>query len=196
MKREWNNSDIVFSYCAEADLHDIASMLAKQNVCEYLFFGPNKEEETLAYFLPLINSINEYLKEGNVPDMSVFTIREKDSGVFIGQCALLPIEFTNGNYLIGYQIDDTQWRKGYGSAACEFLTYFAFNVLDAFRITGDCAEGNVGSEKTMIKAGFHPEGRQRKYWLNNGKLYDRLLFGLVKEDISEEKMEILRNEYN
>ncbi|KXS43161.1 MAG: GCN5-like N-acetyltransferase [Methanolobus sp. T82-4] len=196
MKQEWNNSNVVFSYRAEADLNDIASMLAKQNVCEYLFFGPNKEEDTLAYFSPLINSINESLKKGNVPDIIVFTIREKDSGVFIGQCALLPIEFTNGNYLIGYQIDDTQWRKGYGSAACEFLTYFAFNVLDAFKITGDCTERNVASEKTMIKPGFQPEGRQRKYWLNNGKWYDRLLFGLINEDMSEEKMEILRSTYN
>ncbi|TQD25027.1 GNAT family N-acetyltransferase [Methanolobus vulcani] len=196
MKRKWNCGNIVYSYCTEADLSDIASMLAKQNVCEYLFFGPNKEEDTLAYFSPLINSISESLKANNIPDMHVFTIREKDSGVFIGQCALLPIEFTNGNYLIGYQIDDTQWRKGYGSAACEFLTYFAFSVLSAFRITGDCAEGNIGSEKTMIKAGFKPEGQQKRYWSKNGKWHDRLLFGLTTEDISEEKLEILRSKYD
>lgn len=195
MKQEWSNSNIVFSYCTEADLNDISSMLAKQNVCKYLFFGPNKEEDTLAYFSPLINSINESLKEGNIPEMHIFTIRVKDSGLFIGQCALLPIEYTNGNYLVGYQIDDTQWRKGYGSAACEFLTYFAFNVLYAFRITGDCVEGNIGSKKTMLKAGFQPEGRQTKYWLNGGKWHDRLLFGLTNEDVSSEKMEILRDTY-
>jgi len=126
----------------------------------------------------------------------VFTIREKDSGNFIGQCALLPIEFTNGNYLIGYQIDDTQWRKGYGSAACEFLVYYGFEVLDAFRLTGDCAEGNIGSEKAMIKAGFQPEGRQKRYWIKNGKWYNKLHFGLINEDISEEKMEMLRKTYN
>lgn len=196
MKLKWNNNNIVFSYCAEADLNDIASMLSKQSVCEYLFFGPNKEEDTLAYFSPLINSINESLKEDKIPNINVFTIREKDSGNFIGQCALLPIEFTNGNYLIGYQIDDTQWRKGYGSAACEFLVYYAFEVLDAFRLTGDCAKGNIGSEKTMLKAGFQLEGRQKRYWLKNGKLHDKLHFGLINEDISEERMEILTDTYN
>lgn len=195
MKRKWIKDKIVFSYCAEEDLKAISSMLAKKSVCKYMFFGPNTEEDTLAYFSPLVNSIDESLKEDKIPDLSVFTIREKDTGEFIGQCALLPIDFTNGNYLIGYQIDDTQWRKGYGSAACEFLVYYAFSVFEAFRITGDCVEENLGSEKTMIKAGFKPEGKQRKYWFNEGKWYDRLLFRLLKEDVSEKRMEALRNMY-
>ena len=195
MKQKWSREDIVFNYCAEADLKDISSMLSKESVCKYLFFGPNTEEDTMAYFLPLVNSIDESLKENKIPDLSVFTIRGRDSGEFIGQCALLPIEFTNGNYLIGYQIDDTQWRKGYGSAACEFLVYYAFNVLDAFRITGDCAEENLGSEKTMIKSGFKPEGRQKKYWFNEGKWYDRLLFSLLRDDITEQRLQALKNRY-
>ena len=195
MKQKWNKNNTIFSYCAEADLKDIASMLSKQSVCKYLFFGPNTEEATMAYFLPLINSIDDSLKEDKIPDFHVFTIREKDTGTFIGQCALIQIEFTNGNYLIGYQIDDTQWRKGYGNAACEFLVYYAFDVIDAFRITGDCVEGNIGSEKTMIKAGFQPEGRQRKYWLNDGKWHDRLLFALMKDNVSELRMKMLRDTY-
>ena len=195
MKQKWINENIVFSYCAEADLKAISSMLAKKSVCKYMFFGPNTEEETLTYFSPMVDSINESLKEDKIPDLSVFTIREKDTGEFIGQCALLPIDFTNGNYLIGYQIDDTQWRKGYGSAACEFLVYYAFSVLDAFRITGDCVEENLGSAKTMIKSGFKPEGKQIKYWFNEGNWYDRLLFALLKDDIPEKRMETLRNTY-
>ncbi|MBN2487412.1 MAG: GNAT family N-acetyltransferase [Methanosarcinaceae archaeon] len=195
MKLDWSKDNIVFSYCKEADLKDIASMLSKESVCKYLFFGPNTEEETIAYFSPLISSIRESLKEEKIPDFNVFTIRGKNTGKFIGQCALLPIEFTNGNYLIGYQIDDTQWRKRYGSTACEFLVYYAFNVLDAFRITGDCAEGNLASEKTMLKSGFRAEGKQRKYWFNEGKWYDRLLFGLLEDDISKDRMAILRNDY-
>lgn len=195
MKLKWSKNNIVFNYCAESDLKDIASMLSKQSVCEYLFFGPNIEKDTLAYFLPLVSSINHSLKDDKIPDFHVFTIREKDIGTFIGQCALIPIEFTNGNYLICYQIDDIQWRNGYSSAACEFLVYYAFDVIDAFRITGDCAEGNTGSEKTMRKAGFQLEGRQRKYWFKNDKFHDRLLFVLMKEDVSNQSMEILNNTY-
>ncbi|KGK97847.1 GCN5 family acetyltransferase [Methanococcoides methylutens] len=195
MKLEWSKDNIVFSYCTEADLKEIAEMLSKESVCKYMFFGPTTEEDTIAYFSPLISSIEGSLKEDKIPHINVFTIREKDTGKFIGQCALFPIEFTNGNYLIGYQIDDSQWRKGYGSAACEFLVYYAFNVLDAFRITGDCTEGNVASEKTMRRSGFQSEGRQRKYWSHNGKWHDRLLFALLKKDISKERMEALKTTY-
>lgn len=195
MKIEWNRDDITFTYCTEEDIKDIASMLSKDSVCKYLFFGPNDEEDTTAYFSPLVKSIDKSLKDGRIPDIHIFTIREKDSDAFVGQCALLPIEFTNGNYLIGYQLDDMQWRKGYGSSACEFLVYYAFDVIDAFRITGDCVAENTASEMTMVRSGFKMDGMQKGYWFNDGKLHDRLLFALLKTDVTEERMEQLRNLY-
>ncbi|WP_440955664.1 GNAT family N-acetyltransferase [Methanosarcina sp. Mfa9] len=195
MKRKWIKDDTSFSYCVEADLKDIASMLSKESVCKYMFFGPNKEEDTMAYFSPLVKSIEESLKDDKMPDCHVFTIRDNSAGEFIGQCALLPIEFTNGNYLIGYQIDDTQWRKGYGTAACDFLVYYAFNDIDAFRLTGDCARGNSGSERVMLKSGFQPEGRQRKYWAVGEKYFDRMLFSLLKEDVPESRLKDLNDIY-
>lgn len=193
MKTKWIKDDIAFSYCVEADLKDIASMLSKENVCKYMFFGPNKEEDTLAYFSPLVKSMEASLKEDKIPDYHVFSIRTNSTGEFIGQCALLPIEFTNGNFLIGYQIDDTQWKKGYGTAAGAFLVHYAFNVIDAFRLTGDCAQENTGSEKVMIKSGFQPEGRQRKYWFVGGKYFDSLLFSLLKEDVPESRLNKLND---
>ncbi|AKB25210.1 acetyltransferase, GNAT family [Methanosarcina sp. MTP4] len=195
MKTKWIKDNISFSYCVEADLMNIASMLSKESVCKYMFFGPNKEEDTMAYFSPLVRSIEDSLKEDKIPDCHVFTIRGNSTGEFIGQCALLPIEFTNGNYLIGYQIDDTQWRKGYGTAACDFLVHYAFNVTDAFRLTGDCARGNSGSEKVMMRSGFQSEGRQRKYWSVGEKYFDRMLFSLLKEDVPESRLEELNNMY-
>ncbi|WP_440953673.1 GNAT family N-acetyltransferase [Methanococcoides sp. FTZ1] len=195
MKLEWSKDNIVFRYLNEEDMSEIALMLSKESVCKYMFFGPNTKEDTITYFSPLAISTEGALKENKIPHINVFTIREKDNDNFIGQCALFPIEFTNGNYLIGYQIDDNQWRKGYGSTACEFLIYYAFIILDAFRLTGDCAEGNIASERTMIKNGFRSEGTQRKYWLHNGKWYDRLLFGLLEEDVPEKKLEALKEIY-
>ena len=195
MRTKWIKDNIVFSYCARTDLKDIATMLSKESVCEYLFFGPNKEEDTMTYFSPMVDSIEGSLKEDKIPDFHVFTIRKSSNDEFIGQCALLPIEFTNGNYLIGYQIDDTQWRKGYGAAACEFLVHYAFNIIDAFRITGDCAQGNLGSKKVMLNSGFQSEGIQKKYWFVDGKYFDRILFSLMKEDVPETRLKELNDIY-
>ncbi|MDD3042385.1 MAG: GNAT family protein [Methanosarcinaceae archaeon] len=195
MKTKWIKDDITFSYCVEADLKDIASMLSKESVCKYMFFGPNQEEDTMAYFSPLVESMEASLKEEKIPDCHVFSIRKNSTGEFIGQCALLPIESTNGNYLIGYQIDDTQWKNKYGSNACAFLIHYAFNVIDAFRLTGDCVLGNLGSEKVMISSGFQYEGRQRNYWLVGEKYFDRMLFFLLKEELPESRLKELNDLY-
>ena len=177
-KSTFENRGLTFAYITEADLPDIVRMLAKESVCEYVFFGPNTEEETRAYFEPLVESIQTALAEGKRPDEHVFTIRNDDE--FLGQCALLPVAFSPGNFLIGFTIDDAHWRQGIGENACRFLIDFAFQVLDARRISGDCMQGNTGSRKVMEKCGFKFEGVQEEYWNKNGRIYDNWLFGLLK----------------
>lgn len=171
---------LTFAYIVETDLPDIVQMLAKESVCEYVFFGPNKEEETRSYFEPLVESIQNALAEKKRPAEHVFTIRQ--DGEFLGQCALLPIAFSPDNLLLGLTIDDTHWRKGIGEKACRFLIDFAFQVLDARRISGDCMQGNTGSRKIMENCGFQFEGTQQKYWIKNGRYYDNWLFGLLKSE--------------
>jgi ribosomal-protein-alanine N-acetyltransferase len=160
-------------------------MLARESVCEWLFFGPNTDEITREYFPPLIEAIEKACQEGQVPESPVFTIREKESEAFVGQCALLPVDFSPGAYLVGYQIDEPWWRGGYGTEACEFLVYYAFTILGAFRLNGDCAAGNTSSVRVMEKCGFVREGRQRRYWHARGGYHDRLLFGLLREDLEK-----------
>ena len=169
---------LVFNYIAETDLLDIIKMLAKPSVCEFVFFGPNTEQETRSYFEPLVESIQTAIEKKERPTEHVFTIRK--DGIFVGQCALLPIAFSPGNFLIGFTIDDDYWQQGIGERACRFLIHFAFHALNARRISGDCMEGNIGSRKIMEKCGFRFEGTQKKYWSKNGKIYDNLLFGLLK----------------
>ncbi|GAA0737697.1 GNAT family N-acetyltransferase [Clostridium oceanicum] len=195
MKKNWSKDYIKFSYLKEKDLKLVAKMLKKESVCRYLFFGPNREEETISYFKPIAEEIEKSIKENKLPKNACFTIIEEKTGEFIGQCAVMPIDFCPHNYLIGYQLDDLHWNKGYGTLACEFLINYAFNYLDAKRLTGDCVEDNIGSKKVMIKNGFKKEGIQKNYYLNNkNKNYEnRLLLGLLKENISNEKLEEIKS---
>jgi ribosomal-protein-alanine N-acetyltransferase len=177
-KITFERSGVTFTYVSEADLPDIIVMLAKNSVCEFVFFGPNTEQETRAYFEPLVESIQTALAKGERPAEHVFTIRR--DGQFLGQCALLPVAFSLDNYLIGFTIDDAHWRQGNGTIACRFLIDFAFMVLNARRISSDCMEGNIGSRKIMENCGFQFEGTQKQYWNKNGQIFDNLLFGLLK----------------
>ena len=192
MKTAWTSDRLVYTFCTRPDLPAIAAMLAKPSVCEWLFFGPNPPEVTHAYFEPLIDGMAEALAAGTRPKSFVFTVRTRPdtagddpagNGAFVGQCALLEDDFSEGAYLIGYQLDDTQWEKGYGTEMCRFLVWFAFTHAGAYRLNGDCAAGNVPSVKIMEGCGFLPEGCQRKYWHVRGQYHDRLLYGLLESDL-------------
>ncbi len=191
MQHTWIGGDLRFSYCTEHDLPDISLMLSKESVCRWLFFGPNTEEDTRSYFLPLIEEMQAALAEGREPDHHVFTLRLEHSGDFVGQCALLPVDFSPGSFLIGYQLDDIYWGRGYGTLACTFLVYFAFTVLDSYRLNGDTVADNAVSRRVMERCGFVLEGIQRRYWHTRGGYYDRVVFGLLASDLTPERLSAL-----
>ena len=188
MQQSWIGGGLRFSYCTEHDLPDISRMLAKESVCRWLCFGPNTDEATRSYFLPLIEEMQTAFQEGREPDHHVFTVRLEDTGNFVGQCALFPVDFSPGSFLIGYQLDDTYWKQGYGTLACTFLVYFAFIVLDGYRLNGDTVAGNTASRRVMERCGFVLEGIQRQYWCAGGEYHDRLIFGLLKSDLAPERL--------
>ena len=192
MKTAWASDRLTYSFCTHADLPAIAAMLTKPSVCKWLFFGPNPPEVTYAYFEPLIDGMAEAQTKGTAPASYVFTVRTRShsgrtgrnhEGSFVGQCALVADDFSEGAYLIGYQTDDTQWQKGYGTEMCRFLVWFAFTHAGAYRLNGDCAGGHVASVKIMEGCGFVREGLQRKYWHVRGEYHDRLLYGLLADDL-------------
>ncbi len=179
IKTEFSFLGIQFSYITQNDLLDLSNMLAKETVCEHVFFGPNTEEDTKAYFQPIIDLTAESLSHRQLPEQHVFIIRNKN--MIIGNCAIISIPFSQGNYHIGYNIDEPYWRKGYGDITCKFLINYGLNILNARRLTGECMGSNVGSRKIMEINGFVLEGCQRGYWFKNGKFQDNLLFGLLSE---------------
>ncbi len=185
MQTKFSFKGLDFEYIKQEHLPKIIEMLKKESVCEHVFYGPNTEADTTMYFQPAINAIDEAIKNNETLPQHVFAITNGND--FLGECALLPIDYAEGNFLIGYQLDDIFWKQGYGTIACEFLIDYGFNKLGASRLSGDCMSGNLGSKAIMEKCGFRQEGHQRKYWKKNGRFYDNLLFGLLKEDLEKEK---------
>ncbi|MBP2133380.1 ribosomal-protein-alanine N-acetyltransferase [Methanomicrobium sp. W14] len=180
---------------SEEDLFSVCMMLEKRNVCEWLFFGPNSFDETNKYFKPLISSMKQDLLNNRPVNIPVFTIKDRRSGFFVGQCGLIPDGFCGDVYTIGYQLDDICWRRGFGTEACRFLIYYAFFVAKGRRLNGDCMAGNKGSQRIMEKCGFKKEGLQRDYCFKNGKYHDRIFYGLLKDCLDEDWQNILISEF-
>lgn len=183
--RRWRGTLLDYSFLKREDIPSVAAMLAKETVCQWMFFGPNAPELTEAYFGPLADEISSHLEAGRQPGSLVFTLTDRRSGDFAGQAALLPVDFTGGGYLIGYQLDDTVWGRGFGKEAARFLCHYGINIMRSHRISGDCVSGNHASREIMLALGFREEGVQKDYWHKRGRFFDNLLFGLTASGLSE-----------
>ncbi len=189
--RRWEGTLLDFTFLEKGDVPRIAAMLEKETVCRWMFFGPNTPEVTEAYFNPLADQIASSLDAGRQPGPLVFTLTDRRTGDFAGQAALLPVDFSGGAYLIGYQLDDTVWGRGFGKEAARFLCHYGINIMRSHRISGDCVSGNDASREIMLALGFREEGVQKEFWHKKGRFYDNLLFGLSASSLSDQERDEL-----
>jgi len=112
-----------------------------------------------------------------------FTIRAKEDDRLIGKAVINRIEWSNGNGWIRLGIgagDDR--RKGYGSQALAMLLRFAFAELNLYRVTAAVQEYNEATIVLLKKSGFVEEVRRRKALDRDGRRWDLLIFGLLKDE--------------
>lgn len=66
--------------------------------------------------------------------------------------------------------------------ALETVLHYAFTQLDVNRVEAEVMQGNMASERLLIKLGFMREGllRQWMYW--NGSYYDMTMFSLLRSE--------------
>lgn len=74
------------------------------------------------------------------------------------------------------------WSKGYGTEAAQLLIRYGFEQVNLHRINSSVFAFNERSLKLHRKLGFQEEGRQRKTHFRNGQYWDRVMFGLLREE--------------
>ena len=83
---------------------------------------------------------------------------------------------------IGYWIAGAEEGKGIMSRATEKLLELAFERLGMNRVQIRCADANTRSAAIPQRFGFVQEGRQRQHMVRDGKIYDFLIFGLLRDE--------------
>lgn len=83
---------------------------------------------------------------------------------------------------IGYWMDAAEEGKGIMSRACSCLVDYGFKELGMNRIQIRCASANTRSATIPKKLGFKLEGIQRQHIMRDGKIYDFLIFGLLRRE--------------
>ena len=112
-----------------------------------------------------------------------FMIRAKADERLIGKAMIARVEWTNGNGQIRIGIGSAEDRcKGYGTQAMRLLLRFAFAELNLFRVSADVPEYNQGALALVKKFGFVEEVCRRQALEREGRRWDLLVFGLLKDE--------------
>lgn len=122
-------------------------------------------------------------KENEKGENPIFTIRTLEGDRIIGEIGLDGIHWTHGDCFVGIGLGEREfWGKGYGTDAMKIILRYAFTELNLHRVTLDVFEYNPRGIRSYEKAGFVHEGRARGSLLREGRHWDVLYMGILRED--------------
>lgn len=112
-----------------------------------------------------------------------FTIQTVDGARDIGFVGLEGNIETHADAFVGIGIGETEfWGKGCGTEAMRLILQYAFCELNLHRVSLDVFEYNTRAIASYQKAGFKVEGRMRRAVLRNGRRWDILYMGILREE--------------
>ncbi|MEO8447958.1 MAG: GNAT family N-acetyltransferase [bacterium] len=80
---------------------------------------------------------------------------------------------------VGYWMGEEYWGKGYATEALNKILDIGFNELKFDRIQAHVFEGNIPSEKLLLRCGFEYEGLLKKCHKKGEVFYNSKLFAKV-----------------
>lgn len=83
----------------------------------------------------------------------------------------------------GYWLAKPFWGRGLMTAVVRAVCRHGFANLGLAKINAYVFDGNIASERVLLKSGFIPEGFLRKHHRKNGELIDAKVFGLVADEL-------------
>jgi RimJ/RimL family protein N-acetyltransferase len=116
------------------------------------------------------------------PASYYFGIRTLAEDKLIGELGLDVVTWSGRDAFVGLGIGETEyWSKGYGTDVMNVLLRFAFTEVNLKRVTLSVFEYNPRAIRSYEKAGFRHEGRKRQSLNREGKRWDELYMGILRE---------------
>lgn len=120
-----------------------------------------------------------YIETCNADDrVLMLGIFLKDGGAHIGNIKIGPVNRAHSRADVGFLIGDKAcWGQGYATEAIIAITRYGFEAMGLHKVTAGIYDGNTGSYRALIKAGFREEGRRPRQYLCDGEWVDEILVG-------------------
>ena len=139
------------------------------------------EDANLAVIYPE-NATREYI-ENQLKNSYYFTILTRKECKMIGFIELDGFNWPAREVWVGIGIGDREFQgRGYGTDAMRLALRFAFLELNLNRVSLTVFEYNQRGIRSYEKAGFEAEGREREALERDGKRWDMLFMGILRED--------------
>jgi RimJ/RimL family protein N-acetyltransferase len=117
------------------------------------------------------------------PASYFFSIRTLADDKLIGDLNLDVVDWSGRDSFVGLGIGETDyWGKGYGTDVMNILLRFAFTEINLRRVTLTVFEYNTRAIRSYEKAGFRHEGRVRQVLNKEGRRWDMLFMGILREE--------------
>jgi RimJ/RimL family protein N-acetyltransferase len=116
-------------------------------------------------------------------DSYKFAIEAIDCGLYIGECGINSIDWKNSVASVVIFIGNKAYRgKGCGTEAMQILHSFIFNQININKVRLNVYSFNERAIKSYDKCGFKKEGVLRQEIFRDGKYYDTIVMGLLREE--------------
>jgi RimJ/RimL family protein N-acetyltransferase len=115
-----------------------------------------------------------------------FSIRTLAEDKLIGELGLDVVNWSGRDAFVGLGIGETEyWSKGYGTDVMNVLLRFAFTEINLRRVTLTVFEYNPRAIRSYEKAGFRHEGHLRNYLNREGRRWNEMYMGILREEWME-----------
>ena len=112
-----------------------------------------------------------------------FHLRTLAEDTVIGFAVLFNMKWGNQTAELAIGIGDKSYRgKGYGQDALKLILNYGFNELNLYRVSLTVMDYNTPAIKAYERVGFVLEGKYRQAVQRQGKRYDLLLYGILRDE--------------
>jgi len=120
-------------------------------------------------------------------DRHWFTIRDLADDRLLGDIDLSIYNWTGRDAFVGLGIGERDfWGKGYGTDVMKVILRYAFTEVNLQRVSLTVFEYNPRAVRSYEKTGFRHEGRFRKFLNREGRRWDMLFMGILRNEWLEQ----------
>jgi len=113
----------------------------------------------------------------------LFTTRTLDDDRLIGHVTLEVNHWQHGEGWVGIGLGEREyWGRGYGTDAMRLILRYAFAELNLHRVSLTVFDYNPRAVRSYEKCGFLDEGRMRQCLNRDGRRWDMIFMGILREE--------------